>query len=194
MHAYWMLDAPVSKEQAELGNRRLAQALCADAAATDAARVLRPPGTLNHKPERLVDGVPAPVTLRALRDTRHAWEDIVATLPDPPKGARATSNITTPPVETDPLLGIPPPVYVERLAGRQVGGDGKVLCPFHADRNTPNLHAYPEPEQGWYCFACRKGGSIIEFGALLFGIERPRGAEYRKLRQLIAARLLGGTS
>lgn len=136
MHAYWVLDVPVSKEQAEIGNRRLALALGADPAATDAARVLRPPGTFNHKPDHIVDGEPAPVRLCTLTDTRYAWDEVVGALPDPTEQPRKLSP------------------------------------------------------QGWYCFACRKGGGIIEFAALLYGIE-PRGADYRKLRQRIAAGLRG---
>jgi len=192
VHAYWMLDAPVSKEQAEIGNRRLALALGADPVATDAARVLRPPGTFNHKPERLLNGEPAAVRLRALRELRYSWEDVVGSLPDPIEPTRKPITARATRATDDPLFMIPPPVYVELLTGRKVGRDGKALCPFHNDVNTPNLHAYPTPEEGWFCFACNKGGGIIEFGALLFGIE-PRGTGYHRLRREIATRLLGRT-
>jgi hypothetical protein len=192
VHAYWMLDAPVSKEQAEIGNRRLALALGGDSAATDAARVLRPTGTFNHKPERLVDGEPARVTLQALRKARYAWDEIVGTMPDAPARVPTTTTARTTGRSgaDDPLLRIEPPVYVELLSGREVGGDGKALCPFHNDRETPNLHAYANPDEGWYCYSCERGGSVIEFGALLFGIEA-RGDDHARLRQRIAAHLLG---
>jgi RepB DNA-primase from phage plasmid len=51
-HAYWPMLEPLTPVQAQRANRRLALALGADMAATDAARILRPPGTLNHKSTR----------------------------------------------------------------------------------------------------------------------------------------------
>lgn len=76
---------------------------------------------------------------------------------------------------------------MELLSGREFGREGKALCPFHPDVN-PSLHAYPDPEGGWWCYGCDRGGDIITFGALLFGIE-PRGAGYFRVRCEIAARL-----
>lgn len=124
------------------------------------------------------------------RYERYAWDEVVGALPDPTEQPRKLSPTRAMRTGDDPLFTIAPPVYVELLSGRTVDAYNKALCPFHGDKNTPNLHAYPKPEQGWYCFACRKGGGIIEFAALLYGIE-PRGADYRKLRQRIAAGLRG---
>jgi hypothetical protein len=203
VHAYWMLTAPVSKEQAEIGNSRLALALGADSAATDSARVLRPPGTFNHKPERLVDGKPALVTLRALTEARYTWEETVGVLPDPPTRrstpstarARVKTRATTTAgsagrVADDPLFRFSPPEYVELLSKRKIDRRGYAFCPFHDDQKTPNLRVWSTVDKGWFCFVCKKGGGIIEFGALLFGI-KPRGADYHRLRREIAARLLG---
>jgi len=39
------------------------------------------------------------------------------------------------------------------------------FCPFHVDRNTPNLVIYPKTNS-WYCFACNHGGDVIQFIAL----------------------------
>ena len=49
LHAYWALRAPVSVPVLERANRRLAHHLGADLASVDAARILRPPESLNHK-------------------------------------------------------------------------------------------------------------------------------------------------
>lgn len=59
MHAWWQLRQPLAPEHAVRANRRLALALGADRAATDAARVMRPIGSLNHKtnPPRCVECV-----------------------------------------------------------------------------------------------------------------------------------------
>ena len=39
--------------------------------------------------------------------------------------------------------------------------DGRGLCPFHADRN-PSLKLWPE-SQTCKCFACNRGGDVIDF-------------------------------
>jgi hypothetical protein len=59
VHAWWPLKVPLTPAQAVRANRRLALALGADRASTDAARVMRPAGSLNHKhdPARLVECV-----------------------------------------------------------------------------------------------------------------------------------------
>lgn len=48
-HGYWSIFPPASPDEVEKANRRLAHALGADMRATDAARILRPPGTFNQK-------------------------------------------------------------------------------------------------------------------------------------------------
>lgn len=48
-HVYWSIFPPAPPAEVERANRRLANALGADPAATDAARILRPPGTFNFK-------------------------------------------------------------------------------------------------------------------------------------------------
>lgn len=183
-HAYWSLWPPAGPDEVEQANRRLAHALGADSNACDAARILRPPGTLNHKA-----APPAPVELEHLEAEVYTVEQVVGELPDPPERRREPRRAR--PVEdgADPLLAIPPPLYIEVLTGRQVGRDGKTECPFHDD-STPSLHAYAEPELGWCCFGCRRGGTIIDIGAALYGIE-PRGRGYHELRERLERELLG---
>jgi DNA primase len=72
-------------------------------------------------------------------------------------------------------------VYVQALTGRAVGRDGKVACPFHPD-DTPSSHAYQEPERGWYCFGCGRGGSIFDLAAEVYGLSA-RGRDFVELRQ-----------
>jgi hypothetical protein len=79
-------------------------------------------------------------------------------------------------------------VYVEALTGRERGRDRKVGCPFHADR-TPSLHAFDDPERGWFCFGCEQGGDIYAFGALLWGLER-RGSDFLEIRRRLESELL----
>lgn len=188
-HAYWPLWPPAGPDEAERANRRIAAALGADMAATDAARILRPPGTFNFK-----SGAPVPVTVERLEVEVFTLEALVGHLPDPEPNRPAARRLTAPLVARgdDPLLAIAPPMYVVLLTGREVGRDGKARCPFHADggERTPSLHAYPRPEEGWTCFGCHRGGSIIDFGAALYGIE-PRGTGYHEVRRRLAEALLG---
>ena len=78
-HAYWQLDKPLSPAWARRANLRLALALGADRAATDAARILRPAGTLNWKHDP-----PRPVVCTRLELEVHTFDAVVGGLPDDP--------------------------------------------------------------------------------------------------------------
>src|SRR4051794_6537406 len=175
-HAYWPLSQPLARDDVERANRRLAHALGADPASADAARILRVPGTLSHKhdPPTVVDA------LRLEPGGRVNVADVVGGLPDPPTPVRPTFT----PAATrgdDPLLAIAPDVYVRRLLGVDVPRHRKVPCPFHEDRHA-SLHVYETPERGWYCFgACRRGGTIYDLAAPLYGYTA-RGEDFLRLR------------
>lgn len=185
-HAYWLLSHPIPLDELEQINRGLAFALGADGRASDAARILRPPGTANWK-----TGSPSPVTLLALEpgerlDLREVRQSLPAFGGERSRardGARPRAE-----VENDPLLQVPPREYVERLSGSTVARDRKVRCPFHDDK-TPSLHVFDAPERGWFCFGCGRGGSIYDFAALLWG-RGLRGAEFVRLRRDLQATLL----
>lgn len=173
LHAYWLLGEPVSIDLIEAANRRLAQVLGADAASADPARILRPP-SLSHKHRR-----PRPVRLIACEPScRYRVDEIVDISVAPVLRDRRLGVASR--AHADPLLGIEPARYVGVLAGLAVSRDRKVRCPFHDDR-TPSLHVYREPERGWFCFGCGRGGSVYDFAALLWGRET-RGADFARLR------------
>jgi hypothetical protein len=179
-HAYWPLAAPIAPEALEHANRALACALHADQRSTDAARILRPAGTLNHKhaPAR-------PVALRWFaEDTVFDAARLVAGLPQPPPGAGARGSVERRDPAGDPLLAIAPSVYVPALVGRALNREGKVRCPFHHD-HTPSLHAFG-PGRGWRCFGCGACGSIYDLAARLWGL-RTRGRDFRELRRRLAS-------
>jgi hypothetical protein len=181
LHAYFALDAPLEPFGLERANRRLAHALGADAACADAARVLRPPLTLNYKYDP-----PAPVRLIRFTGSRVTARAVVGGLAEPPllapiRRPRPTRE------DADPLLRIDPAVYVAALTGQRVGRDRKVTCPFHPDR-TPSLHAYADPADGWFCFGrCGRGGSIYDLAAPLLGYDTS-GADFISLRAELSAR------
>jgi CHC2 zinc finger len=60
-----------------------------------------------------------------------------------------------------------------------------VTTGFHDD-HTPSLHVYDEPERGWYCFGCGRGGSIFDLAAILWHRET-RGSDFQEVRRALAA-------
>lgn len=186
-HAYWLLSRPVEVAVIERLNRRVSEALGADVRSSDGARILRPAGSANWK-----SWPPAPVRLVAVDPSARVDIDgLNARLPasssttrrDEPDRDRARVS------GRDPLLQIAPRVYVEALTNESVGRGGKLRCPFHDD-HSPSLHVFEEPERGWFCFGCGRGGSVYDFAALLWG-SGLRGKQFVRLRQDLTTLLLG---
>ena len=181
-HAYWLLEHPVDLDTGEEANRRLAQALAADPSCHDAARILRPPHTLNHGYD-----APRPVTLLHFEPhDRHEPQALVDALPELSQQRQAPRHARRD--REDPLLALDPAFYVRALLGVEVGHDRKVSCPFHTDKH-PSLHVYPSAAEGWHCFSCRRGGTVYDLAAPLFGLA-PRGASFLRLRATLHALLL----
>jgi hypothetical protein len=182
-HAYWLLAEPLDTSSAEEANMRLALALGADPAATDAARILRPPYTRNFKHDP-----PASVVLERLVDERHMAAEVLSDLPVLPpvegRGAEPGPALR----RGDPLREIEPAVYVEALTGQRAGPDRKVACPFHVDA-TPSLHVYETAAAGWFCFSCRRGTSVYDLAGPLWGLGT-RGVEFLELRRGLTELLL----
>ncbi len=170
-HLYFPLSAPLAIAEAEQANRTLALALAADGGAVvNAATILRPPSTLNHK-----SSPPTPVILATLDRRRHPVEEILAGLVAPPLPAvpprPPPGRVDRP---GDPLQAIAPEHYVEVLTDRQVPRSRKINCPLHTER-TPSFHVYATPEEGWTCFGCPRapngkplGGDIYTLAAKLW--------------------------
>jgi hypothetical protein len=165
VHAYWTLHTPIGVLELERANRRLAHHLGGDLASVDAARILRPPASWNHK-----HTPPEPVRLLYLETARrHELGELVDGLPDPlqrpPRGRNQSQRRTRHPLDRA-LLAIPAEQYVQALTGVRPSPAGKIPCPFHDDRD-PSLQLYADAS--WYCFGCRQGGTIYDFAALLWG-------------------------
>lgn len=192
LHTYWSVTDPVSVAVAEQANRRLAAHMGADmSAVTNAATVLRPPGTYNFK-----STPPAPVVLERCsqaRTTLHAVTAGITEDPTPP-------TPPTPPAATprsrpaagrgqDPLRALDPAHYVSVLTGDVVGRSRKVSCPLHEDR-TPSLHVY---DDGWYCFGCKRHGhTVYDLAAALWfsgqsAGEPLRGGRFLEVRRRLMA-------
>lgn len=181
-HAYWRLARVADPEQIEAANRSLAHALGGDPASTDRARIMRLPGTRNHKAGR--DARLAHVDLAA---HGHELGQLVRGLrdPDPPPPAPSEDQARRRAwyLARDEAARIPPPEYFRVLAGREAPTRGGfVRCPLHAER-VPSCMVYASPERGWRCFGgCETGGSIYDLASLLEG--GPSGRSLRGERFL----------
>lgn len=179
-HAYWPLVDPLEMRWIEQANRRIAFALGADLKATDAARILRPPGTFNHKSDP-----PKMVQLEELRLEVYDIRQVVSGLPDPPGEIRrpARKNRVVRPHDSSDhefLLGLEPRVYVERLTGEEVRRDGKIKCPVHDD-NDASMHVYDEVGRGHYCYGCQRGGSCYDLAADMWKLDCR--ADFREIQK-----------
>jgi hypothetical protein len=195
-HAYYTLTAIVTVPELEQANRRLAHALGGDLASVDAARILRPPASFNHK-----HSPPRPIELVEFDLTRrYDVDELVDGLDDPPRQPRAPTahERRTARTEIDRLLlAIPAAEYVHAIAGSTPNRAGKIHCPFHEDR-TPSVQLYDDGT--WYCYgACQAGGSIYDFAARAWAPlesshqhsgSRLRGQHFLRLRQRLAEVLL----
>jgi hypothetical protein len=180
LHAYWLLGAHgADAATVEAVNRRLAHALGSDTSVTDASRILRPPLSVSHKYDQ-----PRPVTMRSFTGEQFTVEEIAAALPELPAPRRPRRTVPAV-VHEDVLKTISAPTYVKVLTGQEVGRDGKIASPFHED-GTPSLHVY---DGHWVCYGCARGGTIIDLGSYLYGIE-PRGRGYHEIRRRLATDLL----
>lgn len=56
---------------------------------------------------------------------------------------------------------------VAEYYGFPPGRNGFIQCPFHQGDRTPSLKLY---ENGWKCFGCNRGGSVIDFAMELFDL------------------------
>jgi hypothetical protein len=190
LHVYWSLYELAGGPQVESANRRLALALEGDPASVDIARMLRPPETANYK-----HSPPLPVRLLHLDSgVRHELCELTAGLPADPQpvwlpARRAGSRRTGRTAIDRALLAIPAAEYVRVLTSREPNRAGKVLCPFHTEK-TPSLQLYPDGT--FYCYgrhskhrACRKGGTIFDFAAALWGMGT-KDEDFLELRQRLA--------
>ena len=188
-HAYWRLAEHIAADHVEAANRRLCRRLGGDQSSTDRGRLMRLPGTVNHKAgawcriawlDLAAAGIPAEALTAGLADP---------TPPAPPQPARRTTRTRR---DDDDLRGVPPPEYFRALAGRDVPDrGGYVLCPLH-DERTPSCRVWPEPREGWHCFGCGRGGSIYDLASLLDGGPHGaalRGADFKRVKRHVAERL-----
>jgi len=149
-HAYWRLAEPITLDEIERLNRRLAQALGSDTRVVDAARVMRIPGTLNHKHEP-----PTDAELVNCTDDAYQAAVLTAALPElhasRPRRAKAAALADGP---TSRVLSL--------LDGVTATTNGwKARCPAHDDTNPSLTVSEGDDERCLvHCFAGCTGQQV----------------------------------
>ena len=140
---------------------------------SDLSRVLRAPGTLNHK-----NSPPHLVAVTAHSGVRYTPGELSAAL-QPHRPAAPVVSLPTRPATSTPASPLAEDIKQRwtaaqelQLRGHAAGRDRKLSCPIpgHADHN-PSFHLYDDPDKGWACFgaSCPSnrggtagGGSVID--------------------------------
>ena len=204
LHAHWALTDPIGRIALTNAKRRLAQSLNSDRAISDASRVMRVPGTRNHKPGggivRLIAHdlrrrYPVEVFLAELAS------DIQSSSHAPPTGRDAGgasefyARVYAEVYATDPVMLMEPAEWVARFTGgTRPAANRKIRCPLpgHDDR-TPSMHVYDEAYRGVWCYGCSRGGDVYRFAAHLWELPWPlEGEAFREFAGLVRERLFDG--
>jgi len=180
-HAYWLLREPIAPALANDLMQRIQHLVGGDYVA-DMQRVLRVPGTLNHKARY---GTPRPVRLLYVNpDVGDYPADAFARLPLPPEERHV--RVTAPVVgddESDPLKRLPASEWAPVLLGREPNPQGKMRCPFHGggQEQDASLHVYDDHV---HCFGgCSRSMGIYQVADLIAGGDgRPRGERFLELQ------------
>jgi hypothetical protein len=187
-HAYWRLTEEQLPAVIERANRMLCAALHGDLASTDAARIMRLPGTVNHKAGRTCRLLYADLARPGLALVEMTSGLVDPAPPAPPPNPALARRRELP--GDDPAGDIAPPVYFRILAAIDVPErGGHVACPLPDHRDdVASCRVYSSPEEGWRCYGCQRGGTIYDLASLL---ERgPCGRSLRGEAFLTARRLV----
>jgi hypothetical protein len=90
------------------------------------------------------------------------------------------------------VLDTAPAVYFRALCGLVPDKQGYVHCPLpgHLDEE-PSCKLYDTAADGWYCYGCRRGGTVITLAAYLAGVPVPvRGPVFTGLLDYLTWRLV----
>ena len=81
---------------------------------------------------------------------------------------------------------LPPREWFALLeSDRPISEYGYARCPLHDD-HIPSLKLYDEPRDGWYCWACARGGDLIEYAAWRWHGRASRDLGPSQFREVVA--------
>ncbi|MEN3281368.1 MAG: RepB DNA-primase from phage plasmid [Solirubrobacteraceae bacterium] len=182
-HLYLALSQWLSADDLEASNARLAEQLGGDRVG-DRGRLMRLPGTINLKGGR--PGRWCRIVACDLHAPALDVEAIVGQL-SPPRRPAAPAAARSSPRRwgSARLEEIAPKDWFAALEpDREISEYGYARCPLHDD-HIPSLKLYDEPRDGWYCWACARGGDLLEYAAWRQHACRARDLSARDFRQLV---------
>jgi hypothetical protein len=182
-HLYLVASRWLSATELETANARLADLLGGDRVG-DRGRLMRLPGTRNLK-----GGRPGR-WCRVVACNPHApaldVESVVGALPLHARRPPASMGDPAPRSWPSGLDELAPRQWFALLEpDRPISDYGYARCPLHED-HVPSLKLYDEPCDGWYCWACARGGDVIEYAARRWYGQPSRGLDAPRFRALIA--------
>jgi hypothetical protein len=161
-HLYLVASRWLAAAELETANARLAELLGGDRVG-DRGRLMRLPGTRNLKagwPGRWCRVVSCDLQAPALD-----IESVVGALPLHAPQRPASTRAASPRSQPSGLDELAPREWFAMLEpDRPISDYGYARCPPHDD-HVPSLKLYDEPRDGWYCWACARGGDVIEYAA-----------------------------
>jgi hypothetical protein len=180
-HLYLAASRWLAADELEAANARLAQLLGGDRVG-DRGRLMRLPGTRNLKGGRQGRWC------RVVASDLHAPAvEVEALLGAPPPQAAPTLSTSRPRAAVgSPLESLTPREWFALLEpDRPISDYGYARCPLHDD-HVPSLKLYDEPRDGWYCWACARGGDLIEYAAWRWLGRATRDLDPSEFRELVA--------
>ncbi len=181
-HLYLVVSRWLDVAELEAANARLAKLLGGDRVG-DRGRLMRLPGTRNFKGGR--PGHWCRVVACDLHAPALEVEAVVGALPGPVK-ATPTPDGRLPHAGRSSLDELRPRDWFALLEpGRPISEYGYAQCPLHDD-HIPSLKLYDEPRDGWYCWACARGGDFVEYAAWRWYGRAGRELSRPEFRELVS--------
>ena len=161
-HLYLAVSRWLDGDELEAANARLAELLGGDRVG-DRGRLMRLPGTTNLKGGH--PGRWCRVVACDLRAPAPDVETVIGALPQPAPRASSPGRGSSSRGDCAALDELAPREWFALLEpDRPISDYGYAQCPLHDD-HIPSLKLYDEPRDGWYCWACARGGDLIEYAA-----------------------------
>jgi hypothetical protein len=181
-HLYLAVSGWLGADELEAANPRLAELLRGDRVG-DRGRLMRLPGTRNLKSGR--PGRWCRVVACDLHAPALDLEAVVGTPEPAPRPARSARHETrrTHPSVLDELA--PREWFALLEPDRPISEYGYAHCPLHDD-HIPSLKLHDEPRNGWYCWACARGGDLVEYAAWRWYARPGRDLDASEFRELVA--------